>query len=886
MTPKSLRWLLYGLFLSSSGALAIPPQTPISLDLEVGGVPLLHQSSTLTIKVVSSQAAPDTSVELILPEGITAEETRWNVDLEADVPHVFTTRWTVTTAVKNSALNARALRVTESGAVWGDMKSIPIYVSLNRASRGWLVDSVPVAIQVEDGDVQPLSEEPTAFSFSSPEAQEALEAPMPAVVPTPISSPAAEPRTSLAGTTTLTGRWSYLDRSGVQRNVDQQIIEIRRGDGSALNPRVYCYTAVDGTYSCSFPHPGTTLRVWVRSYTNFTPGPTRLGVFSGIEVSGGCGSDSIDCSYPVETAEVSCADGQTCNVGSYFIPAGEPWLGAHQMTQDLIRSWKRLFFDTFHPVGGNPGPGRITYPVPSGHGTHAHVGGIFDGWISIEPPSQQSGDITAHEYGHVVMSNLWFNFSPSWPTFDCPSPHMISELSGPGCALSEGFANFWAWYSNQFYDGDATETNDGGIFNWPGGAFTNLETRDNGTYASGDQVEGNVAAAFGDLYDTANDGPATGPADRLADGIQHIWHTIFSQSDSNLSQWWTAYWSTLGHPGCAARDVLRFNAVSYSTPSCTASSCSQATTLSCGSTDTRSNASAGSTSSISSYLCFGGPYPAPEYTYTFNAPSNTHVQISLTGLSSDLDLFVLRDLGVCPGSCTSYAALGGASNEIIKFGAASGHRYQIVVDGYQGAISNYSLQLTCDGPTFEDVPDSHPFFNEINALYNSGVTLGCSTSPRRYCPLGPVTRADMAVFIERGLQGRYFVPPTAAGLFADVSLSDFRAPWIEKFYHDGITQGCSLSPLQYCPSRIVTRAEMAVFLLRARHGASYSPPPAIGIFGDVPVTHWAASWIEQFYREGITNGCSANPRLYCPGDGVARQAMAAFLVRTFNLSLP
>ena len=48
---------------------------------------------------------------------------------------------------------------------------------------------------------------------------------------------------------------------------------------------------------------------------------------------------------------------------------------------------------------------------------------------------------------------------------------------------------------------------------------------------------------------------------------------------------------------------------------------------------------------------------------------------------------------------------------------------------------------------------------------------------------------------------------------------------------------------------------MAVFLLRAKHGSGYAPPAATGVFADVEVGYWAAAWIEQFAAEGITAGC-------------------------------
>jgi hypothetical protein len=74
---------------------------------------------------------------------------------------------------------------------------------------------------------------------------------------------------------------------------------------------------------------------------------------------------------------------------------------------------------------------------------------------------------------------------------------------------------------------------------------------------------------------------------------------------------------------------------------------------------------------------------------------------------------------------------------------------------------------------------------------------------------------------------------------------------------------------------------MAVFLLRAVHGSSYTPPNATGIFQDVPTSYWAADWIEQLATEGITGGCSNDN--YCPMNPVTRDQMAVFLVKNFNL---
>jgi hypothetical protein len=87
----------------------------------------------------------------------------------------------------------------------------------------------------------------------------------------------------------------------------------------------------------------------------------------------------------------------------------------------------------------------------------------------------------------------------------------------------------------------------------------------------------------------------------------------------------------------------------------------------------------------------------------------------------------------------------------------------------------------------------------------------------------------------------------------------------------------------YCPSSPVTRAQMAAFLLKTEHGLGYTPPACSGIFGDVACPSLFADWIEQLYAESVTGGCSANPLLYCPDAANTRGQMAVFLVKTFGL---
>lgn len=233
----------------------------------------------------------------------------------------------------------------------------------------------------------------------------------------------------------------------------------------------------------------------------------------------------------------------------------------------------------------------------------------------------------------------------------------------------------------------------------------------------------------------------------------------------------------------------------------------------------------------------------------------------------------------------SRAAMAGIDNDTatinyVRLGTVTG-----VDNGTSGLLKldDFASQRTGYiglASVFSDVPTTATYWPAVQGLYAAEVTAGCATG--QFCPNNSVTRAEMSVFLLRARRGPDFTPPAAAGTFADVATSFWAAPWIEQLYRDGLTGGCNTAPLRYCPNAVVNRAEMAVFLLRAKYGTSYTPPPATGTsFTDVPAGHWAAPWIEQLAREGITAGCGGGQ--YCPTATVNRWQMALFLVKTFNL---
>jgi hypothetical protein len=221
------------------------------------------------------------------------------------------------------------------------------------------------------------------------------------------------------------------------------------------------------------------------------------------------------------------------------------------------------------------------------------------------------------------------------------------------------------------------------------------------------------------------------------------------------------------------------------------------------------------------------------------------------------------------------AALSGLANDTTYYWQARATNVGGTTNADGGAWWSFTT------PTFADVPITYWAWSYIERLFSAGITGGCATSPLRYCPSSTVTRAQMAIFLERGMNGSAYTPSPATGtVFGDVPISYWAAAWIERLSADGITGGCGGG--NYCPDNAVTRAEMAIFLLRSERGALYEPPDATGtVFGDVPISHWAAAWIEELSAEGITGGCGGGN--YCPNQAVTRAEMAIFLVRTFSL---
>lgn len=272
---------------------------------------------------------------------------------------------------------------------------------------------------------------------------------------------------------------------------------------------------------------------------------------------------------------------------------------------------------------------------------------------------------------------------------------------------------------------------------------------------------------------------------------------------------------------------------------------------------------------------------------TFTIENTGTAELNLTGSPKvALSGANAGDFSLSSAPASPVASGGGTTTFELTFNpSASGERTaQVSIPNNDSDEDPYDFAIAGTGTTdttFSDVPATHWAYTWIEAIYQAGLTSGYPDGTFR--PANPVTRAEMAVFIKKGIHGGSYSPPAADGShpFTDIA-GHWGEDWIEDLYDEGLTAGYPDNTFR--PNNQVTRAEIAVFLLKAKHGTSYSPPAADGgVFSDI-AGHWAEGWIEQLAEEGISSGYSDGT--YRPNREVNRAEMAVFLVNTFSLPMP
>ncbi len=168
----------------------------------------------------------------------------------------------------------------------------------------------------------------------------------------------------------------------------------------------------------------------------------------------------------------------------------------------------------------------------------------------------------------------------------------------------------------------------------------------------------------------------------------------------------------------------------------------------------------------------------------------------------------------------------------------------------------------------------------INAVAAAGITLGCNPPTN--------DRFCPSRPVTRGEMASFLVraldlPAASPAGFVDTATS-VHAATIDSLAAAGITYGCDPPDYdRYCPGDAVTRGQMAAFLVRALH---YTADGGGDRFVDDDDSVFEAD-IDKLATAGVTFGCNPpdNDR-FCPNDAVTREQMASFLTRALDLEIP
>ena len=133
--------------------------------------------------------------------------------------------------------------------------------------------------------------------------------------------------------------------------------------------------------------------------------------------------------------------------------------------------------------------------------------------------------------------------------------------------------------------------------------------------------------------------------------------------------------------------------------------------------------------------------------------------------------------------------------------------------------------------------------------------------------------------VTRGQMATFLVraldlPPTTRDYFDDDE-GNIHEARINAIAAAGITVGCGSG--RFCPDGTVLREQMATFMVRA-----FDLPPTTRDYYTDDNSSIHEDRINAFAAAGITRGCSAGPTHFCPRGSVTREQMAAFLHRALT----
>lgn len=176
---------------------------------------------------------------------------------------------------------------------------------------------------------------------------------------------------------------------------------------------------------------------------------------------------------------------------------------------------------------------------------------------------------------------------------------------------------------------------------------------------------------------------------------------------------------------------------------------------------------------------------------------------------------------------------------------------------------------------FKDMPPGAFGKAEAEALFDAGITAGCSASPPLFCPECDLNRAAMIALLVNAAGYDLVSPATPS--FSDVPKDAWYYAFVETAYANGVTAGCA--PGKFCPDSLLTRAQAAAMVVNA------AGLPLVdtckGYFNDTDGGDWFCPYAEALKNACVITHCGKWN--FCPDTTMNRAEAAVFIARAFDV---
>jgi len=370
-------------------------------------------------------------------------------------------------------------------------------------------------------------------------------------------------RKYVPGQVTIRGTLKYADRGSNEANALGRYTKVylyEQDPGETDD--LLAITTTDGNGFFQFP----TLTNWDEDGTDTDPNNRRLDIYLVFEADY---EDSTSARHRVTdlngytyvwpTSVLNDISDGLINLTA-LIPNNFPTLGAMWIFQDLRRAWEYIYNNT------GIDPGSVTAKWQRGENCYPSwpfcssffYGGPGEPFIFIDDASRFSGDTVVHEAGHHYMYNKtgWW----LWWDIRCYK-HSLFSQEDVRCAWSEGWADFLPLVVNgdpcyDFRTGPCTGISDYDYYDLE----AHSRSDNSQLFPFGDIVEGRVAGALYDLFDSTNEG-----FDSASFGFAPIANIVFqAPNEDRFSAFWNS-WKASGWNRHHAVRAIYQNTIDYNT---------------------------------------------------------------------------------------------------------------------------------------------------------------------------------------------------------------------------------------------------------------------------------------------------------------------------------